>query len=76
MTRETSWERQLLSAWGRRSTLFEDSRTLIEASELFCYLCELGKPGLKGRLLPLATDSNRPKEVSQDDRKQSQAHPA
>lgn len=43
MTRETSWERQLLSAWGRRSTLFEESRTLIEASELFCYLCELGK---------------------------------
>jgi hypothetical protein len=29
-----------------------------------------------GRFLPLATGRNRPKEVSQDDRKQSQAHPA
>ncbi len=43
MTRETKWEQQLLSAWGKRATLFERNKTLIEERELFCYLCELGR---------------------------------
>lgn len=43
MTHDPKWERRLLSAWGRRATLFEESRTLIEEIELFRYLCELGR---------------------------------